>query len=132
VAVNAYLETSHPGIFAAGDIARWPDAHTKENIRVEHWVVAERQGQTAARNMLGRRERFDAVPFFWTRQFDFTLHYIGHAEKWDQVDLEGSLEDYDCKLAFRRAGKTLAIATVGRDVAGLESELAMERGLIND
>ncbi len=126
ILVDEFLETSVPGIFAAGDIARWPDPLTGDRIRVEHWVVAQRQGQTAARNILGQRQRFDTVPFFWTTQFDFTLNYIGHAEKWDKLDLDGSIEDQNCRLSFQREGKTLAIATVGRDHQCLEDELAME------
>jgi apoptosis-inducing factor 3 len=127
VTVNAYLETSEPTIFAAGDIARWPDPHLGEMIRVEHWVVAERQGQTAALNMLGYREAFDAVPFFWSQHYDVPINYVGHAEQWDELKIEGDIAGKDCLLRFRRNGRTVAVVTIFRDVESLEAELAMER-----
>jgi NADPH-dependent 2,4-dienoyl-CoA reductase/sulfur reductase-like enzyme/nitrite reductase/ring-hydroxylating ferredoxin subunit len=127
VAVDAFLETSAPGVFAAGDIARWPDRLTGEAIRVEHWVVAERQGQAAALNMLGGREPFHAIPFFWSQHYDVPINYVGHAEKWDDLVVEGDIAGKDGLVRMRRAGRTLAVASVFRDLASLEAEVSLER-----
>ena len=127
VAVNAYLEASAPDVFAAGDIARWPDPHSQESIRVEHWVVAERQGQTAALNMLGLRQTFTAAPFFWSQHYDVPINYVGHAESWDDLAIEGDIKAKDCVLRFKRKGKVLAVASIYRDTESLEAEVAMER-----
>jgi NADPH-dependent 2,4-dienoyl-CoA reductase/sulfur reductase-like enzyme len=127
VTVNARLETSVPGIYAAGDIARWPDVHSGENIRVEHWVVSERQGKAAC-NMLGQREAFDAVPFFWSQHYDVPINYVGHAEKWDEIAIDGNIAAKDCLLKYKSKGRVLAVASIYRDLASLEAELAMEQG----
>ena len=130
VVVDEYLRNerarhlSPPATSRAGPI-RIP----AQRIRVEHWVVAERQGQTAARNMLGRRERFDAVPFFWSQHYDVPINYVGHAEQWDEIAIDGSVEGKDCVVRYKSKGRVLAVASIYRDLDSLKAELAMEQGV---
>jgi apoptosis-inducing factor 3 len=126
VLVNEYLQSSAPHIYAAGDIARWPDRRTGMNIRVEHWVVAQRQGQTAARNMLGYLEPYKAVPFFWSQHYETTVNYVGHAETWDCLEVDGDPAKLDCAVSYKLGGKLLARATMHRDLLSLETEMQME------
>jgi apoptosis-inducing factor 3 len=128
ILVNERLETSVPGIFAAGDVARWPASQDGETLRIEHWVVAERQGQVAARNMLGGGERFAAVPFFWSQHYDVAICYVGHAASWDKIDIDGDIAARAATLRYRRGQHTLAVATVFRDHDSLAAEAALERG----
>jgi NADPH-dependent 2,4-dienoyl-CoA reductase/sulfur reductase-like enzyme/nitrite reductase/ring-hydroxylating ferredoxin subunit len=127
VLVNEFLETNVPGVFAAGDIARWPDPRVG-SIRVEHWVVAQRQGQTAARNILGAREPFVVPPFFWSNHFDVHIHYVGHGTGNDRASASGDVSKRDASVVFRDGRKLTAVASIGRNLENLEAELAMERG----
>jgi apoptosis-inducing factor 3 len=126
VLVDEFLQTSAPGIYAAGDIARWPDPHTGQKIRVEHWAVAQRQGQVAALNMLGRRQRYDAVPFFWSQHYDVAIQYAGHAEQWDTTQIDGSPDARDCTVRYLAGGRVVAVVTIGRDLDSLRAEKALE------
>lgn len=131
IIVNEFLETSAPRVFAAGDAARWPDSFTGEPLRVEHWVVAQRMGQVAARNMLGYRDRFDVIPFFWSNHFEsLSIHYSGHATKWDETRVEGDPAKLDCMVDFIKGNRRIAAATINRDIPNLKVELEMEKELL--
>jgi NADPH-dependent 2,4-dienoyl-CoA reductase/sulfur reductase-like enzyme len=132
VLVDAFLETSRPGVFAAGDIARYPAPGGGEAVRVEHWVAAERQGQAAAANMLGERRPFLAPPFFWSNHYDLAIRYVGNGTGFDGVEIDGSLRSADATVRYLRAGRLVAAASVGRDrenlVIGAELERAAHEG----
>ena len=128
VTVDAFLATSAPGVFAAGDIARYPEARLGQRVRIEHWVVAGRQGQAAARAMLGRREPFEDVPFFWSLHHGVNIDYVGHAAKWDAIEVRGDIAARNALVVFRQAGRPLAVVTIDRDRDSLLAEAALERG----
>jgi apoptosis-inducing factor 3 len=126
ILVNTHLETEHPDVFAIGDAARWPNPRGGGLVRIEHWVVAQRQGQAVARTIVGERAPFTDVPFFWSQHYDISINYVGHAERWDAIEVEGSLEQHDGLVRYREAGRVVAVASLFRDRESLEAELAME------
>lgn len=125
VVVNEYLQTSVPDVFAAGDLARWPDPHSKRSIRVEHWEVAERQGQVAALNMLGGNVKFQEVPFFWSQHYDLSFGYIGHSEGFDRMEVLGDMNSKDFAVVYYEEDRVAALLTVGRDRESLLVEEAL-------
>jgi apoptosis-inducing factor 3 len=128
VVVDSNLQTSTEGIWAAGDIARFPDPRSGRPVRVEHWVVAERQGQHAARAMLGERMPYGAVPFFWSQHYDVPINYAGYTEGWESIEVAGSIAARSCLVAYRQLGRVQAVASIYRDRESLLAEAAMERG----
>lgn len=120
IVVDERLQTSVPGIYAAGDVARYRQGG--ELRRVEHWVHAQRQGQAAAANLLGAARDFTDVPFFWTHHYGIDLRYSGYGAGWDQVQVEGGLAQADCLVRFSRQGQLVAVASVGRDRENLMAE----------
>jgi NADPH-dependent 2,4-dienoyl-CoA reductase/sulfur reductase-like enzyme/nitrite reductase/ring-hydroxylating ferredoxin subunit len=129
IVVSGELQSSDENIFAAGDLARYPSAQGGQPIRVEHWVVAQRQGQTAARNMLGARERFEDVPFFWSQHYDVGINYVGHGagpNGYDRVELDGSPAAKDCSVRFWAGNRLVALATIYRDHESLDTERRLE------
>jgi apoptosis-inducing factor 3 len=128
VVVDETLRTSARDIYAAGDIARYPDPISGERVRIEHWVLAERQGQAVARAMLGIGHAFRDVPFFWSQHYDAVISYVGHASSWDRVEIRGDLAVRNACAIYRKNGRVMAVATIGRDRMSLAVEAAFEQG----
>ncbi|MFN6571124.1 FAD-dependent oxidoreductase [Dendronalium sp. ChiSLP03b] len=114
VVVDEYLRAAD-GIYVAGDIARYPDWRTSESIRVEYWRVAAQQGRIAAQNMAGQPVKFRGLPFFWTMQFKFGLRYVGHAQSWDEIVVDGDLQKQQFIAFYIKNNQVLAVATSHRD-----------------
>jgi NADPH-dependent 2,4-dienoyl-CoA reductase/sulfur reductase-like enzyme/nitrite reductase/ring-hydroxylating ferredoxin subunit len=127
VIVDRYFETSAKGVFAAGDVARYPDPRTGKLIRVEHWVAAERQGQAVAANLLGAQAPFSGVPFFWSNHYGHAIRYVGHAPDWDAVDVDGSAASGNCSFFYYSGRCLLAACSIGRDLESLKVERMIER-----
>ena len=114
IPVNQYLQAA-PNVYAAGDIAQFPHFMTGESVRIEHWRLAMQHGRAAARNMMGENTAFESVPFFWTGQYDVKLRYIGHAEKWDDAIVQGSLAEKSFLTFYAKDGEVQAVSGIGRD-----------------
>jgi NADPH-dependent 2,4-dienoyl-CoA reductase/sulfur reductase-like enzyme/nitrite reductase/ring-hydroxylating ferredoxin subunit len=126
ILVNEYLETDAQDVFATGDVARWPSQFSQKPIRIEHWVVAQRQGQVAAENMMGKKRKYKEVPFFWSQQFDVILNYVGYSASPESAKIYGNLSERDCVVAYSENGTITAALTIGRDLQSLQLERAFE------
>ncbi len=126
VMVDEHLRAA-AGLYAAGDIANFPSALTGERQRIEHWRTALQQGRIAAHNMAGKAVSYNSVPFFWTRQFDAGLLYVGHAEKWDEIIFQGDVSAQNFLAFYVKGNRVLAVAGMNRD-----REMAAVEGLMRD
>jgi NADPH-dependent 2,4-dienoyl-CoA reductase/sulfur reductase-like enzyme len=127
IVVDDRLRTSDPRIWAAGDVARYPGPDGRP-VRVEHWVLAERQGQTAARNILGHDLAFSEPPFFWSQHYDIPINVTGHLDDWDEEVVVGDPGQRDVLVGYRRAGRVTAVASINRDRDNLRAEQALASG----
>ena len=124
IVVDDRLRTSDPHVWAAGDAARYPDPRVGM-VRVEHWVLAQRQGQAVARNMLGHDLAFDDPPFFWSQHYDVPINMTGTAEGFDEEVVVGNANDRDVLVGYRKGGVTRAVASIYRDRESLRAEQAL-------
>lgn len=126
VVCNPYLRTSHPNVYAAGDIVSFIDPVGGERVRIEHWATAQKQGQIAARNVLAKHERYNTIPFFWTRHYETSVAYVGHAEHPERTQVFGNVAEGKGAVAFFTHGTITAVATVGLPQVSLQCERGLE------
>jgi NADPH-dependent 2,4-dienoyl-CoA reductase/sulfur reductase-like enzyme/nitrite reductase/ring-hydroxylating ferredoxin subunit len=124
IVVDDRLRTSDPHIWAAGDAARYPDPRVGM-VRIEHWVLAQRQGQAAARNMLGHDLAFDDPPFFWSQHYDVPINMTGTAPGFDEEVVVGNATERDVLVGYRKGGVVRALASIYRDRESLWAEQAL-------
>jgi 3-phenylpropionate/trans-cinnamate dioxygenase ferredoxin reductase subunit len=128
IVCNAKLETSAPGIFAAGDACSYESVIHGRRLRVEHWDVALQQGRHAARAMLGSEEPYREVPYFFSDLAAWaSLEAVGPADTWDEVVIRGSLDDGEFSAWYLEEGRVKGALSVGRS-----EDLIPARGLIED
>jgi len=114
VSANRRLRVTE-GLYAAGDVARFPDWRTGEAIRIEHWRLAGQHGRVAAHNMAGRQVEYAGIPFFWSEQFDLFLQYVGHVESWDELIIHGDLAGRNFLGFYVKGNRVMAAAGLQRD-----------------
>jgi apoptosis-inducing factor 3 len=103
------------GVYAAGDIASLPDWRTGEYIRIEHWRTAEQQGRDAALNMAGKPTASASVPFFWTKQANLSIRYVGHTRGWDEIIFDGDVASRNFVAFYIKNKEVRAAAGCKRD-----------------
>ncbi|MBN1290829.1 MAG: NAD(FAD)-dependent dehydrogenase, partial [Candidatus Latescibacteria bacterium] len=131
IVVDKYL-CAGDNIYAAGDIARFPDWRTGQSVRIEHWRTAQQQGKCAALNMAGRKTRYRNIPFFWTNQSGNQLRYVGHAGSWDDMYVSGNISSGNFVAYYVKDGVILAAAGLNRDKEMLAIEELMKNEKMPD
>jgi 3-phenylpropionate/trans-cinnamate dioxygenase ferredoxin reductase subunit len=114
IVIDEFGRTGVEGIYAAGDVANHFHPVFERRIRVEHWQNALNQGPAAARNMLGKDEPYDEVPWFWSDQYNFNLQYAGFHTEWDELVVRGSMEERNFVAFYRKDGRVLAAIAINR------------------
>ena len=133
VVVDEHLQTSAPGVFAAGDVANAQHPFYGERIRVEHWANALHQGPAAARNMLGQADGYDRLPYFFSDQYDVGMEYSGFAREWDRVVFRGDRESREFIAFWLREDRVVAGMNVNVwDVSDPIRHLISERVAVDD